>query len=139
MTATRVVRVLILVLLFAPSLLAAEDLSGKWSGTFVNTTDGGATQEHAAQMVAKHSGAEFTGTIGPGADQQWPILKGKVQTVKESGKETTKLSFDVQTADSNNLLIHFELSLVDGHLKGTASAEQDGHTMTAAVDLARMK
>lgn len=139
MNTSRVVRVLVLVLLFTPCLFAAEDLSGKWSGTFVTTTDGGATQEHTAYMVAKHAGADFTGTIGPSADQQWPILKGKVEAVKESGKETTKATFDVQTDDSSSLLVHFELTLIDGHLKGTAKAQQDGHAMNAVADLVRLK
>lgn len=128
-------RTLLVALLFAAApLLNAQtaqpaqdknDLTGTWAGSFVITMDGQTNDEHA-HMVFKHKGAELTGTAGPNADQQWEILKGKV--------DAGKVEFDVQ---SNGPLIHFTLKMVEGRLKGDASAEQDGRKMTAVVDVAR--
>jgi len=140
MSVNRVARVLILALLLSPTLFAAEDFTGKWGGTFVVSTDGGAPQDDTAHMVvAKHTATELTGTIGPTADQQWPIAKSKIETVKESGKDVTKITFEVQADGGAGPTLQFTLTLVEGHLKGSAKAEQDGHTMTAAIDLERLK
>jgi hypothetical protein len=137
MNASRTVRVLALMLLFAPCLFAAEDLSGRWSGTFITTVDGGAPHDDLAYLVLKQTGADLTGTAGPNADQQMPIAKGKVETVKVDGKDTTKAAFDLTNPDG--MMAHFDLSLVDGRLKGKATAERDGHTMNAIIDVARVK
>ncbi len=113
-------------LLLASALLAAADgVTGKWAGSFVTTLDG-ETKDDVAYMVLKQDGTELTGTGGPNAEQQWPIQNGKV--------EGNKLTFGVQ---SDGPLIKFDLTLVEGHLKGEAKAEHDGHTMKATVDLQR--
>ena len=39
----------------------------------------GERKDDTALMFLKHKGTELTGTAGPNADQQWPILKGKVE------------------------------------------------------------
>ena len=114
-----------LVLLLATALLAADELTGKWAGSFIITLDG-ETKDDVVYMVLKQSGAELTGTVGPNADQQWQILKGKV--------EGTKVTFEVQ---SDGPLVKFDLTLADGHLKGEAKAEHEGRSMKAAVDLQR--
>ena len=140
MKLNRLASVLVAIVLLAPAAFAAEDLTGKWAGSFIITMDGGDPRDDSAHMVVtKHAGAEFTGTVGPNADMQWPILKAKVDTVKADGKEVTKLSFDVQAEGGQGPLLHFELELVAGHLKGKAKAEQDGRTMSAVVDLTRLK
>jgi hypothetical protein len=87
-------------------------------------------------MVATQTGTDLTGTIGPDVDRQWPILKGKIATTKVEAKDVTKATFDVQTDDA---LAHFVLTLTDGHLKGTAKAEQAGQPMDAVLDLQRIK
>jgi hypothetical protein len=115
-----------LLLLLAPAM-AAEDLSGKWAGSFIITMDG-ETRDDVAYLVLKQNGAELTGTAGPNEQQQWAILKGKV--------EGNKVTFEVQTDEP---LLKFELTLVDGHLKGEAKAEHEGKTMKAAVDVTRKK
>ena len=112
-------------LLLASAVLAADDLTGKWSGSF-NITIEGQTKDDVAYMVLTQKGTELTGTVGPNADQQWPILKGKV--------EGSKVTFEVQ---SDGPLVKFDLTLADGHLKGEAKAEHDGQTMKAAVDVQR--
>ena len=106
---------------------AAEDMTGKWSGSFVITMDG-ETRDDTAYMVLKQSGMALTGTAGPNADQQWDIQKGKI--------DGSKVTFEVN-ADGPTL--KFELTLADGHLKGNASAEFDGKTLKAAVDVQRKK
>ena len=147
MTSSRVARVLVLLLLLSPVLYAAgatvpyaaEDLTGKWAGSFIVTMNG-ETKDDTAHMVAKQTGADLTGTIGPNADTQWPILKGKIATTKVEGKDVTKATFDVEVGgDSSGPLAHFVLTLTDGHLKGNAKAEDNGNTIAAVLDLQRIK
>jgi hypothetical protein len=117
--------VLLALLLIAPVAGAQTDLTGTWSGPFIMTLDG-QTRDDSALMVLKQKGTELTGTAGPNADQQWPIVKGKVDGVNAE--------FDVQ---SDEPLIHFSLKLVEGHLKGEAKGEHDGRKLSATVDLQR--
>ena len=115
-------------LFLAPDLLASDDLSGKWSGSFVTTFSDGDTKDSKAFMDLKQKGAELTGTAGEAPDRQWAILKGKV--------EGNKVTFEVQT---DGPLVKFELTLIDGHLKGEAKAEVEGKPIKAAIDLLRQK
>src|SRR5688572_10576693 len=101
--------------------------------------NGGAQQNEAAYMVLKHVGKELTGTAGPSVDRQWTILKGTVVVSGTAPRESTKVSFDVQDHGASAPALHFELELIDGHLKGNAKAEQDGMAMTAVVDVTRVK
>ncbi len=73
--------------LFAFPAIAAEDFSGKWSGTFSGIGPDGTQQTESILMVLVHKGAELTGTAGPFADNQRKIEKGKV--------DGDKLSFTV--------------------------------------------
>src|SRR5262245_41122907 len=116
------------ILLLAPALMAADDLTGKWSGSFAITLPDGETKDAMAFMDLKQKGAELTGTAGENPDKQWAIQNGKV--------EGNKITFEVQT---DQPLVKFELTLVDGHLKGEAIAEHEGKSMKAAVDLQRQK
>ena len=136
----RLSRVAVLLVLLSPAVFAAEDFTGKWGGPFVITMDGNPPQDDKAHMViTKHTATEFTGTIGPSEDQQWPISKSKVVTVKEDGKDVIKITFEVTAEGGAGPTLAFALTHVDGHLKGSAKAEQDGHTMSAALDLTRIK
>lgn len=124
----RLVGIVGFVLLLAPVLLAADDLTGKWSGSFVISSPDGETKDAMAFLNLKQNGAELTGTAGERPDKQWAIQKGKV--------DGNKITFEVQTDEP---LVKFELTLVDGHLKGEATAEHEGRSMKAAVDLQRQK
>ena len=116
------------VLFLAPALMAEDDLTGKWSGSFVITSSDGDKKDAMAFMDLKQKGAELTGTAGETPDRQWAIQNGKV--------EGNKITFEVQT---DGPLVKLELALVDGHLKGEAIAEHEGKSMKAAVDLQRQK
>ena len=139
MKLNRVVSAFVAMLLVAPTLFAAEDLTGKWTGSFIASMNGGASETETAYMVLKHAGKELTGTAGPSVDRQWPILKGTIVVSGTAPKESTKAVFEVQADNGSGPLLHFELELVDGHLKGNAKAEQGGMSMTAEIDLTRVK
>ena len=137
MNFSRFASVLVAIVLLTPGLFAAEDLTGKWTGSFKTSMNGGETKDDVAYMLIKHTGAELTGSAGPSVDQQWPIVSGKVTVASVAGKDSTKAAFDVQLAEGP--LLHFDLELVEGHLKGNAKAEMDGMTMTAVVDVTKAK
>jgi hypothetical protein len=131
---TRILSLAALVVTTAVSIAAqtsTPNLTGTWKGTFI-TTDESGRDEDRMHMVAKQTGADLTGTAGPSPEKQWPIAKGKVVTTKDG----TAVTFDVQ---SDGPVVHFELKLVEGRLKGGAKAEQDGRKLSAEVDLEREK
>lgn len=117
-----------LVLLVLP-VLAAEDFTGKWTGTFLANRPDGSTSSDTIYLDLKHKGAELTGTAGPDETKQWPVTKG---TVKGNA-----LNFEVQSAEGP--LVIFALTFADGHLKGDAAAEFNGQKFSAKVDAARKK
>ena len=136
MRLNRFASALVAVVLVAPAAFAAEDLTGKWGGSFVITMDGNPPQDDVVHMVATQKGTELTGTVGPNADKQVAIAAGKVVTTKEAGKEVTKVTFHAVVEGAE---IHFDLALIDGHLKGKAKAERDGRTLSAVLDMTRVK
>ncbi|HET9385750.1 MAG TPA: hypothetical protein VFO67_11425 [Gemmatimonadales bacterium] len=103
----------------------ATEVTGKWTGTLTFSING---QQQPVFMILTQKGTELTGSAGPREDRQWPMVSGKV----EGGKAT----FEVQT---DGPLLKFSLTLTDGRLKGEASGEAAGQTMTAAVDVDRVK
>jgi len=107
---------------------AAEDFTGKWSGSFIAGQPDGSSSNETILMDIKQTGADLTGTVGPSADKQWPLAKGKV--------DGNKLTFEVQ---SDGPLVKFALTFAEGHLKGDANAEQEGMKLSAKVDMQRAK
>jgi hypothetical protein len=105
---------------------AAADITGKWTGSFVITGPDGESRDESAVIDIKQTGTELTGTAGPNADKQYTILKGKV--------DGNKVTFEVQAEVP---LIKFEMTLVDGHLKGEAVVNIEGQTRKATLDLQR--
>ena len=128
----RLALLIVAVAVAMPALRAAEDLSGKWSGKFIITAEG-QTRDDVAYAVIKHTGAEFAGTMGPNAGEQWPISKGKVEETKDG----TKVTFAV-VHPSGEGTAQFELALVKGHLVGKGTLTGHG-TATVEVDLERVK
>jgi hypothetical protein len=126
----KLVKTVSLTLLLVAAPVAADNLTGKWSGSFNITSSDGETKDARVSMDLKQNGTELTGTAGPSPEEQWPILKGKV--------EGNKLTFEVREKGENDApLLKFELTLVDGHLKGEAKAEHEGKSMKAAIDMQR--
>lgn len=126
---TRRAALLVLALVISPILHAAgaQDLTGKWNGTFNMTMDGNQNDD-VVFMNLTQKGNVVTGTAGPTLERQWTIANGKVDGVK--------VTMDVQ---SEGPIVRFTLTLVDGRLKGDALAEMDGQKMTAKVDVGRSK
>ena len=123
---SRLLMTVALVLLFAP-VSAAQDFAGKWSGTFAVTRPDGTVDNDSIHLDLKVTGDEVTGTAGPSPDRQWP-LKGKI--VKG------QLTCDVQ---SDGPIVKFSLAIVDGRLKGDATADEGGRKLAAKVDAGRVK
>lgn len=121
-----------LVLFLIPAL-AAEDFSGKWSGSFTGTDPGtGQQMTENVLMILTHKGAELTGTAGPNADRQWKIQNGKV--------DGAKVAFDVQGGDGDGgPVLKFTMTFADGHLKGDIAASRGEQKMSAKVDVTRVK
>ena len=127
---------LALVVVFALCVLpafAAEDFTGKWSGSFSGTDPNGSQMIENVFLNFIHKGSELTGTAGPTAERQWKILNGKV-----NGNAVT---FEVQGGGDTQggPLLKFVLTFADGHLKGDVNAERGGEKMSAKVDLTRVK
>ena len=121
-------------LLIAVSPLSAlqskpVDVTGVWTGTFTPTTG----EPSGAHMDLKQKGPDVSGTAGPGQDRQVPIANGKVTTVKG----VTSVTFDA--TQPNGRVLRFDLKVVEGRLKGKATAEFDGEKREAAVDVGRAK
>jgi hypothetical protein len=106
---------------------AAQDVTGKWSGSFNTIGPDGSTREAGIFLDLKQKGTELTGTAGPNAERQWP-LKGKI--------EGAKLAFEVQSDDGP---VKITLTLADGHLKGEAALEANGQKRAAKIDAERVK
>jgi hypothetical protein len=104
--------------------ISAANLSGKWTGTFIDASE--SNKSEGAVVILTQDGNTLTGTAGPTADEQMPISNGKV--------DGNNVTFDVKTGD---VTIHFSLQLVDKHLKGKAAGEANGESKSATVDLTR--
>ena len=127
---------LALVVAFALCVLpaiAAEDFTGKWSGSFSGTDPNGSPVNENVVLNFIHKDSELTGTAGPTAERQWKILNGKVKG--------DSVAFEVQGGGDTQggPLLKFALTFADGHLKGDVNAERGGEKMTAKVDLTRVK
>jgi hypothetical protein len=104
--------------------LAAEDLSGKWSGT--------ATSDHGTETVLlllKISGSEVTGSIGPRDERQFPIENGRL--------DGGKLTFQLKGPEGATFQV--ELALDGDGLKGSGTRSLNGETQTSTLDLKRAR
>jgi hypothetical protein len=108
---------------------AAADVTGNWSGSFNMTGPGGESKESEALLVLKQNGSEITGSVGPNENERHTIAKGKIE-----GDKIT-----LETSGDNGPVIKFVLVLEGEHIKGDATAEHDGQTLKAKLDLTRGK
>jgi hypothetical protein len=101
--------------------ISAANLSGKWTGTFLEAGEG--NKSDSTFVVLTQDGNTLTGTVGP---KRSPISNGKV--------DGNNVTFDLK---DGNLTIHFSLQLVDGHLKGKAWSDENGESHAGTLDLTR--
>ena len=130
----RKMHVLPVALLIAASTVSAfqakpVDVTGVWTGSFTRS----AGDAGEAYLDLKQKGTEVTGTAGPAPDRQVAITSGKVATVKG----VTTVTFDA--TQPNGMVMKFNLTVVDGRLKGKATAEANGEKREAVVDVGRKK
>jgi hypothetical protein len=113
--------------------VAAEDLTGNWSGTFSGVGPDGNQATESVYLNLVHKGVELTGSGGPSAERQWKIQNGRA--------DGDEIAFDVQGGGDtpNGIVLHFLLSYADGHLKGDVSAQQGQMTLSGKVDVTRVK
>jgi hypothetical protein len=106
------------------------DVSGKWSGSFDISGPDGEGKAAMAFLVLKQTGDSITGTAGPNEQQQFTIKTGKI--------DGDKITLEV--AHDNGLVLKFDLTLADGHIKGDVTGERgDGQKMTAKLDVTAIK
>ena len=132
---TRRVLAVVLTVVMSVSALASQsapvgpDLTGSWSGT-IAIPEKGRRVKNPLHAAFKHAGAELTGTIGPEANAQLGISKGRVETTKFG----TVVTFDLPGA---GFVMHFELVPDGTALRGVAKL--DGERTTAPVELQLVK
>jgi hypothetical protein len=118
--------VFVLCLTIALALAAwADDVSGKWSGSF--TPEG--QQAGTAFLVLKQSGSTLSGTAGPDESQQWPITNGKVEGNKLTGVTTSP----------EGATYKFVLTADGDHITGNLEVGMSGQSMKATLDVKRVK
>jgi hypothetical protein len=114
-------------LLSVVSLLA--DVSGKWSGSFDITGPDGETKADTAFLNLKQEGGKITGTAGPNEEKQFEIKTGKI--------DGDKIALEVVMEDGG--VLTFDLALADDHIKGNVKGQMGDETMTAKLDVTRVK
>lgn len=124
-------KALLCALLLAVAALTAAadtDITGKWSGSFDMTAPDGGVKNATAFLILKQAGSEISGSVGPSEDQQFPIMKGKM--------DGDKITIE---ADHDGNTLKLALVLAGDHIKGDASMQMDGQTATAKLDVTRVK
>jgi hypothetical protein len=108
---------------------AGPDVSGSWAGT-IAIPEKGRRVKNPLHAAFKQTGDQLTGTIGPEANAQLGISKGRVETTKFG----TVVTFDMAGA---GFVMHFELVPDGAALRGVARL--DGEKATAPVELQMLK
>lgn len=104
----------------AATLLSA-DATGTWTGTLTKS-DG---QSNPAHLVLKQDGDTLTGTAGPDANEQRPILNGKV--------ENGLLTFELDNG------MKFALKQDGDDITGEVTRDREGQTEKAKLAVKRAK
>lgn len=119
---------LIVVTALAGVASADVDLTGKWSGSFRPTEPAGNTEESTAVLMLKQTGADITGSVGPSENEQFPIVKGKI--------DGDKITLE---ADNDGRTMKFDLVLAAGRITGEAQMSDGDRTKKAKLDVGRVK
>jgi hypothetical protein len=101
-----------LVVLLAVSAMA-NDLTGKWSGTFKAD---GADHTVPQLFIFKQEGGRLTGTGGPDAGEQYPIENGRVDDDHVKFELTTgewKFAYDLRQTERDILKGNIELKSIN--------------------------
>lgn len=117
----------LLAMLLFHAVLAANDVTGTWSGTVKMAEGSDSDHLDTAYLVLKQEGDKLTGTAGESSAEQWKIRDGKV-----SGDQ---VSFVVEVDDS---VFKAVLTLAKDVLTGEVRRERDGQVRTMKVELKRV-
>ncbi len=112
----------IFLLTLAATSLIAADATGRWTGT-LTPPDGG---QHPALLVLKQDGVKLTGTAGPNADEQIPIVNGKA--------ENGSLYFEIS---KEGVIMKFTLKHEGDEITGDITREREGEKQTARLAVKR--
>ena len=124
------VKKLLLVVIGLTLPLAAEDITGKWSGTIeIADIGGGPIQTTVRAEFAQKAGVVF-GKMGRSGDDDSPIRNGKVEGVE--------ISFEVSSPETTQPM-RFTLKLVGGRLEGEMKGAVDEGEIVGKVTLSREK
>jgi hypothetical protein len=107
---------------------AAADVTGKWSGSFKATSQDGEPRDGTALVILKQTGSDITGTVGPHEGEQHPITKGKIEGDR----------IVLESADGP-MVIKLNLVLTGDRIAGDVTAEDEGRSLKAKIDLTRAK
>jgi hypothetical protein len=106
----------------------AADVTGKWSGSFTATNSDGETKDGTAVLILKQTGSEITGTVGPDEGEQHTITKGRIDGDK----------ILLESADGE-MIIKLHLTLTGDRIAGDVTANGEGRSMKAKIDVKRAK
>jgi hypothetical protein len=120
-------KLLLSTLLAAALTLSAADVTGTWVGSFVVTGEENG-RKRPAHLVLKQEGSKLTGTAGPDASEQEPILNGRV--------EENTVSFQVEHGEH---VMTFRLKHDQDTIAGQMSREVNGAKQTAELTVQRQK
>jgi len=120
-------RLLVFLLMLAPLLFSAADLSGKWTGSMDLKMPDGSLNSTPVSADLKQTGATVTGTAGVAGGDQFPV-KGIF--------DGNQLTFEVQAPDGVYAVKATAVS--DTQLKGEVSfTSPEGTKLTASLNLTR--
>ena len=122
-------RSLMCLLVAATLAVAADvDVTGKWTGSFKMTGPNGEVEDSTAVLILKQSEKAITGTVGPNEEQQFPIVKGKI--------DGDKITLE---ADHDGHPLNFNLLLAAGRIAGEVQMSRNDKTMKAKLDVGKAK
>lgn len=105
------------------ALAIAADATGTWTGSLQ-----GEGREHSAHLVLKQAGKVLTGTAGPNATKQLPILNGV------AGDDGT-IRFEI---NEGNSVMKFAARIEGDKIDGDVTREQDGNVQKGAIHVKRI-